>query len=59
MEPRTGLDDMEKIQFLTLPGLELQPLGRPTHSQSLYRLGYRGSYVPSASVFISRPLSSV
>jgi hypothetical protein len=29
MDPRAGLDDMEKRQFLTLPGLEPQPLGRP------------------------------
>jgi hypothetical protein len=26
---RAGLDDLEKRQFLTLPGLELRPLGRP------------------------------
>jgi hypothetical protein len=36
VEPRTGLDDVEKRKFLTLPGLELRPLGRPAHSQSLY-----------------------
>jgi hypothetical protein len=29
---------------LTLPGLELRPLGRPARSQSLYRLRYPGSY---------------
>jgi hypothetical protein len=28
VDPRTGLDDMEKLEFLTLPGLELRPLGR-------------------------------
>jgi hypothetical protein len=38
MGPRTGLDDMEKRKFLTLPGLDLQPLGRAAHSLSLYRL---------------------
>jgi hypothetical protein len=27
--------------LLTLPGLELQPIGRPARSQSLYRLRYR------------------
>jgi hypothetical protein len=27
--PRAGLYDMEKRKFLTLPGLELRPLGRP------------------------------
>jgi hypothetical protein len=32
--PIAGLDDMEKRKFLTLPGLELRPLGRPARSQS-------------------------
>jgi hypothetical protein len=40
--PRVGLDDMEKYKFLTLPGLELRPLGRPARSLSLYRLRYPG-----------------
>jgi hypothetical protein len=26
---RAGLDDLEKRKFLTLPGLELRPFGRP------------------------------
>jgi hypothetical protein len=38
-----GLDDMEKIQFLTLPVFELLPVGCASHSQSLYRLRCRGS----------------
>ena len=38
--PRVGLDDVEKRKFLTIPGLELRPLGRPACSQSLYRLRY-------------------
>jgi hypothetical protein len=42
MGPRVGLDD-DKNKFLTLPGLELQPLSHPAHSQSLYRLRYPGS----------------
>jgi hypothetical protein len=29
---RDGLDDLQKRKFLTLPGLELQPLGRPARS---------------------------
>jgi hypothetical protein len=29
MDLRAGLDDLEKEKFLTLPGLELRPLGRP------------------------------
>jgi hypothetical protein len=41
VDPRAGLDDGEKRKFLTLPGLELRPLGRPARSQSLSRLlGY-------------------
>jgi hypothetical protein len=43
VDPRTGLDDVEKRKFLTLLGLALRPLGRPAHSQSLYRLRYPGS----------------
>jgi hypothetical protein len=41
--PRTGLDDVEKRKFLTLPGLELRPLCCPARSQSLCRLSYLGS----------------
>jgi hypothetical protein len=41
---RAGLDDVEERKFLTLPGLELRPLGLPVRSQSLYRLRYLGSY---------------
>jgi hypothetical protein len=29
---RAGLDDLEERKFLTLPGLELRPLGRPARS---------------------------
>jgi hypothetical protein len=29
---RAGLDDLEKRKLLTLPGLELRPLGRPARS---------------------------
>jgi hypothetical protein len=45
VDPRAGLDDMENRKFLTLPGLEPQPLSRPARSQSLYRLRYPGSYM--------------
>jgi hypothetical protein len=38
VDPRAGLDDVEKRKFLTLSGLELRPLSRPARSQSLYRL---------------------
>jgi hypothetical protein len=43
VNPRAGLDDVEKTKFLTLAGLELRPLGRPARSHSLYRLRYPGS----------------
>jgi hypothetical protein len=32
VNPRAGQDDVKKRKFLTLPGLELRPLGRPAHS---------------------------
>jgi hypothetical protein len=32
VDPRASLDDVEKRKFLTLPGLELKPLGRPASS---------------------------
>jgi hypothetical protein len=32
MDSRAGLDVVEKRKFLTLPGLELRPLGCPTRS---------------------------
>jgi hypothetical protein len=43
VDPRADLDDVEERKFLTLPWLELQPLGLPARSQSLYRLRYPGS----------------
>jgi hypothetical protein len=43
VDPRAGLDYIEKRKFLTLPGLELLPLSRPARSQCLYRLRYPGS----------------
>jgi hypothetical protein len=38
VDPRAALDNVKKRKLLTLPGLELRPLGRPARSQSLYRL---------------------
>jgi hypothetical protein len=35
-----SLDDVERRKFLTLPGLEVRPRGRPARNLSLYRLGY-------------------
>jgi hypothetical protein len=45
VDPRAGLDDVEKRKFFTLQGLELRPLGCPACSQSLYRLRYPGSFL--------------
>jgi hypothetical protein len=42
VEPRAYLDDVKKIKFLPLPGLELRPLVRAARSQLLYRLSYPG-----------------
>jgi hypothetical protein len=41
--PRARLDDVYKIKFLTLPGLELRPLCRPSRSHSLFLLRSPGS----------------
>jgi hypothetical protein len=40
---RAGLEGKEKGTLLILPGLQVRPLSRPAHSQSLYRLSYLGS----------------
>jgi hypothetical protein len=45
VDPRAGLDDVEKRKFLILPGLELRPLGRSARTQSLYRLRYPGLWM--------------
>jgi hypothetical protein len=44
VDPRSGLDNVEKRKFLTIQGLELRPLGQPARSQSLYRLSYPEVY---------------
>jgi hypothetical protein len=46
-----GLDDVEKGKFLTLPGLELRPFGRPARSQS-----YTDYTIPSLSLSLSLSL---
>jgi hypothetical protein len=43
VDPRAGLDFVKRRKFFILPGIELQPLGRPNRSQSLYQLRYLGS----------------
>jgi hypothetical protein len=51
--PRTGLDDMEKLKFLILLGLELRHLGRPARSKSLYRQRYSGLCIQVTTVYSS------
>jgi hypothetical protein len=45
MGPRDDLDGVDKRKILTLPRVELRPLGRPARKQSLYRLRYVGSLI--------------
>jgi hypothetical protein len=48
VKPRASLDDVENRKFLTIPGLELRPLGRPAYIQSLYRMRY-----PDLHIYVS------
>jgi hypothetical protein len=45
MDPRGGLDNLEKRKLLPPLGLELQPLRPPVRSQSLSRLSQITVYV--------------
>jgi hypothetical protein len=45
VNPRAGVDYLEKRKFLSLPGLELRPLSHRARRESLYRLRYPGSYL--------------
>jgi hypothetical protein len=47
VDPRVGLDDVEKRKFLTLPELEIRPLSRPACIQSLCRICYPGIPKPT------------
>jgi hypothetical protein len=51
VDPRAGLDDLEKRQFLTLPGLEIRPFRYEVRSQSLYRLRCTGFHYYYCRVF--------
>jgi hypothetical protein len=57
LDPRAGLDDLEKRKSLSLPGPQLRPLGRPACSQSLYRLSYPVPEVFSPGQFHYRLLT--
>jgi hypothetical protein len=39
----TSLKNKKRWKFFTVPGFELQPFGRRTRSQSLYRISHHGS----------------
>jgi hypothetical protein len=51
--PRAGLEDVEERKYITLPGLEIRPLGRPARSLSLYRLRLPGSRTYSVETKLS------
>jgi hypothetical protein len=57
--PRAGLDDVENLKFLALPGLGLRPLSRPARSQSLYRLSYPCSHSLNASLCFNTTLKHI
>jgi hypothetical protein len=52
VDTRAGLVNVEKREFLTLPGLEPRPIGHPPRSQSLYRLSYPGSSIQGTTTEI-------
>jgi hypothetical protein len=56
---RAGLDDVERRKFLTLPGLELRPLGRPARSQSLCRLTLSRLPVIVKTILVSKNTVSI
>jgi hypothetical protein len=58
VDPRAGLDDLEKRKFLTLPGLELRPLGRPTLPVDIGEYSVSSPYCCGREK-ISRPLPGI
>jgi hypothetical protein len=56
VDPKAGLNDVEKIKFCTLPELELRPLGRPTSSQSLYLQSYPVTKIVCSPLKVNRHL---
>jgi hypothetical protein len=53
--PVASLDGVvEKREFLTIPGLELRPVGRPARSQSLYRIYCRCNVTVSLETVLNR-----
>jgi hypothetical protein len=52
VEPRAGLDDVEKRKCLTPLGLEVRPFGGPARNQSLHRLRYPGSFEETYRLYV-------
>jgi hypothetical protein len=58
VEPRAGLDDVDKRRFLTLLGLELRTLCR-TRSPSLYRRAIPATYTKLVTTVIYSAISAL
>jgi hypothetical protein len=57
MGHKTDLDNMERRQILSLPGLEPRVAqGCPARSQSLYRQRYPGYYIINKFCVLEQPL---
>jgi hypothetical protein len=50
VDPRAGLDDVEKKKFLTLPGFELRPLSRPGISDREFKIPRCGRWVTTGDM---------
>jgi hypothetical protein len=48
LDPRTGLDDVERSKILPLPGHAHRPHGLPARRRPHYRLRYPGSPTKTA-----------
>jgi hypothetical protein len=53
--PGAGMDGMEQLTFLTLPGLELRPLSRATSSQSAISSQQCAVLWPAVQVMVMKP----
>jgi hypothetical protein len=57
--PRAGLDNVEKKEFLILPGLELRSLGPRVLSLTLYRRIITGSWLSLEDVEVFKCLETL
>jgi hypothetical protein len=53
VNPRAGLDDLQKRKFLTLAGLQLRPPSRSARSQSLYENKFMAPSYRSINMFVN------